>query len=327
MSDFSAIFRRHAGPSGRMTFAAFMRLALYDPAAGYYAAGRPRVGRSPGTDFFTASDSLIFGELVAAACVALLGHRPPADHTFVEIGAEPGGGVLHGVRHPFREAVVLRLGNHLELPPRCVVFSNELFDAQPFHRLVFRAGVWRELGVEAAEDEKCGLREILLPELSAEVQAVRSCLPAAAPEGYQLDLPLAAAGLCGRLAAQPWTGLFIAFDYGKSWEELTTACPAGTARAYFRHAQGNDLLARPGEQDLTCHLCWDWLGEQLARHGFATSVLESQEAFFIRQAAGALAALIAAEAGRFSPRKQSLLQLLHPSHMGRKFQVLRALRD
>ena len=35
---------------------------------------------------------------------------------------------------------------------------------------------------------------------------------------------------------------------------------------------------------------------------------------------------MAAEATRVSPRKLALLQLLHPSHLGQKFQVLHARR-
>ena len=39
-----------------------------------------------------------------------------------------------------------------------------------------------------------------------------------------------------------------------------------------------------------------------------------------------IASASAAEAARFSPRKLALLQLLHPAHMGQKFQVMHALR-
>jgi len=209
---------------------------------------------------------------------------------------------------------------------KCVVFSNELFDAQPFHRFVFRAGAWRELGVALRDNafvevELPGPNPLALSGIEGPAQ-----LPADAPEGYHLDVPLAAAALAAKIAAQPWHGLFLACDYGKSWRELAEHTPAGTARAYFRHSQSNDLLARPGEQDLTCHICWDWLADALARHGFAAPQVESQEAFFVRHAADFLAATAAAEAGRFSAKKLSLLQLLHPAHLGQKFQVLSAWR-
>ena len=63
-------------------------------------------------------------------------------------------------------------------------------------------------------------------------------------EGYLIDAPFAATALAEKIAGQSWTGLFVAFDYGKSWRELIEAAPAGTARAYHRHTQSNDLLAR-----------------------------------------------------------------------------------
>jgi SAM-dependent MidA family methyltransferase len=317
--EFLAIFRAEANPGGVMSFAQFMELALYHPAAGYYRRNGRRVGYGADTDFFTASTSgPLFGELVAAAAEQLLGGRNPRDYTFVEIGAETESGVMAGVRHPFGAINVVQLGQPIELAGRCVVFSNELFDAQPFHRFVFRRGAWRELGVTLQNEN---LVEIELPHATA------APLPASAPEGYIFDAPLAAVALADRIAARPWHGLFLAFDYGKSLRELAESCPAGTARAYQRHTQFNDLLARPGRQDLTCHVCWDWLSNALARHGFAAPDLESQEAFFIHHAASLIAATSATEAAHFSQKKLSLLQLLHPAHLGQKFQVLHARRD
>ena len=199
---------------------------------------------------------------------------------------------------------------------KCVVFSNELFDAQPFRRFEFSSGIWHELGVQLLDGK--------LHEISLEATALTQVLPPNAPEGYHLDLPLASTILAEQITAQPWTGLFVAFDYGKTWRELLEATPAGTARAYHRHTQSNDLLARPGEQDLTCHVCWDWLVDALSKQGFAAPRVESQESFLIRHATEVLAATATAEAGRFSQRKLGLLQLLH--HLGQKFQVLWALR-
>ncbi len=317
-ADFLAAFRLRAGPGGALTFAEFMELALYHPVLGYYRRPRPRVGYGADTDFYTASTSgPVFGELVAAAVTTLLARQDPGAFTFVEIGAEPGRSVLAGVEHPFRSVQPLRLEDPLELRGNCVVFSNELFDAQPFRRFVFRGKSWQELGVTLHDG---ALSETTLP------AAMPADFPPSAPEGYIIDAPLAATALAGRIAAQPWTGLFLAFDYGKSWQELAEATPAGTARAYHRHTQSNHLLAQPGEQDLTCHICWDWLKIALASEGFASPAVESQEAFFIHHAATYIAATTAAEAARFSPKKLSLLQLLHPSHLGQKFQVLQAAR-
>lgn len=317
---FRALFRASADASGVMTFERFMELALYHPQLGYYRRDRSRVGYAPGTDFYTASTSgPVFGELVAAACVSLLGPDVAREHRFIEIGAESPTGVLAGVAHPFVSAEVVQLGEDAALAGRCIVFSNELFDAQPFRRFVFRDGAWREFGVAWRDDT---FSEIELP-LAAPPPAP---LPPAAPDGYVVDAPLAAAALLERLARRSWSGLFVAFDYGKSWTELLSAHPAGTARAYHRHRQSNDLLAQPGEQDLTCHVCWDWLSAALTDHGFDVPTLESQEVFFVRRAADYIARASTEDAAGFSRRKLSLLQLLHPGHLGQKFQVLHALR-
>ncbi|HUR60391.1 MAG TPA: SAM-dependent methyltransferase [Opitutaceae bacterium] len=297
-----------------------MALALYDPAAGYYRSERTRIGYGEGTDFFTATTSgPLFGELVAAACVKLLGPRDPRTFTFVELGVDSGEGIMAGVSHPFGSTRAIRLGEPIALAGACVVFSNELFDAQPFQRFVFRDGAWRELGVRLRGD---ALLETELPAAADDIAR----LPRAAAAGYVIDAPFAAAALAVEITRQPWSGLFVACDYGKSWRELTEATPAGTARAYFRHAQSNQLLAQPGAQDLTCHVCWDWLANALADGGFAPPTLESQEAFLVHHAAELIARISADEAVHLSRRKLALMQLLHPAHLGQKFQVLHASR-
>lgn len=318
---FLAAFRARAGDPGVLSFAEFMDLALYDETVGYYRRAHQRIGYGGATDFFTASTSgPIFGELVSAACVALLEGRPPGDHVFVEIGAESEAGILKDVSHPFAEVRTVRVGEQVRIPPRAIVFSNEVFDAQPLRRFVFRAGEWRERGVALRRGI---LVEVELPgaDVPAELCAVQS--PA---EGYEVDASWAAAQLMSAIAAQPWAGLLLAFDYGKTWRELIEATPQGTARAYYRHTQDNDLLARPGEQDLTGHVCWDWLEASMRVHGFARPQRDSQEAFLVKFAGPAIAAISKADAARFSRRKQALQQLLHPTHLGQKFQVLHGTR-
>src|SRR5690606_10652902 len=116
-------------------------------------------------------------------------------------------GVLHGVSHPFREARTIHLSEPLTVSGECVVFSNELFDAQPCVRIVFRGGHWVEMGVEWRGD---ALVEVELDRPPANAPAT------SATEGYRFDQPLAAAALAEQIAAQSWSGLFVAFDYGKT---------------------------------------------------------------------------------------------------------------
>ncbi|HVW20675.1 MAG TPA: SAM-dependent methyltransferase [Opitutaceae bacterium] len=318
---FLDAFRARSGPAERLSFADFVALALYDPAVGYYRRARARVGAGPDADFVTSTSAgPLFGELVAAAAAALLEGEDPARFAFVEIGAE-GPGLLEGRPHPFASFRAVRAGAEPALAGPCVVFSNELFDAQPFRRFAFRRGAWRELGVALAG---AALAEVELAETA--LPPPLAALPPPA-EGYVIDAPSGAGDLLGRLAAPGWSGLFLACDYGKSWRDLSTATPAGTARAYHRHRQESDLLARPGEQDLTCHVCWDWLEADLAAGGFGSIRLDSQEAFFVRHASTLIERIVGEDAGRVTPRKSALLQLIHPSNFGQKFQVLSGRRS
>jgi len=312
-SQFHEVFAAEPGAAEGVTFARFMELAMYHPRVGYYTRDRRRVGRDKAADFFTATTfNPIFGELVVAATIGLLAP------------AEPGGGVLRDIAHPFAGYRMITYGQPFEFPPRAVVFSNELFDAQPFHRVVHRGPVWRELGV-ALRDGK--LREVEMPDISPELAAWADRLPPAAPEDYHIDLPLRAVPLLERIVGPDWSGLFLAFDYGKTWRELAENIPGGTGRTYSHQKMGGDLLARPGEVDLTCHVCWDWLVDTLQQNRFGEALVESHEVFFTRRATARLAEIVAAEAGKHTLRKRFLLTLLHPGNMGQKFQALHALRS
>jgi len=322
---FHQIFAAEPSALAGVSFARFMELALYHPEAGYYTADRVRVGNEKAADFKTATSvGPVFGELVVAAAARLLAPDTPAEFDFIEIGAEPGGGIFREVAHPFRSYRMIRYGQPYVFTDRCVVFSNELFDAQPFHRVVARGGAWRELGVALRDG---ALAEVELPEPTAELATALPRLPAAAGrEGYIIDLPLRTEPLLDRITGQPWRGLFLAFDYGRTWRALAEEIPGGTACTYYRHKMGNKLLQRPGEQDITCHVCWDWLEDGLRRAGFGEPVTESQESFFVRYAGAALEAITAADAGRTTVRKRAAMHLIHPGNMGQKFQALHALR-
>lgn len=321
---FLACFARRLGTREAMPFAEFMDLALYDPVCGYYRQDRDRVARRPGADFYTAeSFREVFSALIAAATIDLLEGRDPSTFAFVEIGAEPDGGLLPEAMTGFREFRVVRLGEETDLPSRAIVFSNELYDAQPFHRVVRRGGRWIEAGVALREGS---LVWSDLESVSRDLADRIDPLPTDAPEASIIDLPIAAASLLGTQVAGQWEGLLIAADYGKSWAALAEDYPEGTGRAYRNHRQERDLLATPGHQDLTCFICWDWMQAVLEQNRFSTIRVESQEAFFMRHAPGVIGNIIAGPGGPLTPRHSQLKTLLHPGLMGQKFQILHGRR-
>ena len=312
--------------NGFVTFDQFVEIALYNPDFGYYQADRKRVGRDRSTDFFTASSmKQAFGPILLEAGINLLEQSGfnPSDAKWIEIGAEPEAALLEGIANPFLDTQTIRVGEELNLDGPLVVFSNELFDAQPFHSVIHKNGSWRERGVQI-DPQGIGFadREIISPLIQPAVDA----LPKVAPEGYTVDLPLEATNLLDRISQKPWNGAFIAFDYGKTWKALSYDTHQGTARGYRNHQQVPNLLDAIGEQDLTCHICWDWLETVLRQNHFQSIELESQESFVLKRAPSFVKKAFAAGPGFGSQAKNQLRQLIHPSLMGQKFQAISGIR-
>jgi len=311
---------------GPITYCEYIELALYADDCGYYTRNRQRVGRHIDRDFYTA-ESLgeVFAHLVATASQDLLPAGRAETSNFIEIAAEPEAEMLnHLEKSPFAASQVIRPGDAIQASGPVVIFANEWLDALPFHRLIYHDAKWHERGVAMTAEGK--LTDVLLDQISAPVAAAATRLPLEAEEGYQLDLPLAAESALEHLLAQSWHGLLLLFDYGKSWQALLHDCPNGTARTYFQHAQGDDLLEQPGERDITCDICWDPLKDLLQHAGMESVTLESQESFFVQRAQRAAAAIVSDTAGNFSAKRQTLMELIHPAHMGQRFQVLWGIR-
>jgi SAM-dependent MidA family methyltransferase len=317
---------RVACSGGAISYAEYIQHALYADEVGYYTKNRGRVGRHSSRDFYT-SESLgpVFAKLIATAAVDLLPTGLAAKSTFIEIAAEPGAELVsHLEQLPFASSKVIRQGDPIEADGPVILFANEWLDALPFHRLVVKDGVWHERGVTISDQGE--LTEQLLPQLSKPVAQVSARLPDDLGDGYELDLPLAAEAALAELVQQDWTGLILLFDYGKTWTSLCTDCPSGTARTYYHHTQENDLLDRPGEKDITCDVCWDPLTDILKSENFDPVTLESQESFLVQRAHRAAEAIVSQTAGNFSQARQTLMELIHPAHMGQRFQVLWGLR-
>lgn len=322
--------------NGPITYRDYIDCALYHPDCGYYCAERTRVGRTPGTDFYTAESlGAVYAELIVCGAQEILCQDANTEldaefdvsaYTFVEIAAEPNSGIISQLpngTHPFAAAKTLRYGDPLEVSGPVVIFANEWLDALPFHRLRFSKGKWRERGVIWTDN---GLQEVQFDVLSPDVAKEAHRLPKDAPEGYCFDWSLEAEKALSNLLAQNWHGILLLFDYGKSWADLLENCPSGSARTYYRHEIGSDLLKNASEADITCDVCWSPL-QSICKKFCESVVLESQEAFFVQRGHRVAESIVLESAGQFSPRRQTLMELIHPAHMGRKFQVLWAKRN
>ena len=184
-SSLAALIRAEAESRGRLTFAEFMAMALYHPAAGYYTRSG-RVGE--GGDFYTSPAAHpAFGALLCAQLWRMwqwLGC--PSRFTTVELGA--GDGLLARDVCSYADRLSPQFAAALSyvavdvrrpsgpsqpsdqvqpivsdrLPLRGVIgciIANELLDALPFHRFRIIEGALQEVYV--VPDSEGGLAEEL----------------------------------------------------------------------------------------------------------------------------------------------------------------------
>ena len=219
-------------------------------------------------------------------------------------------------------------GSWEELPPdgvHGVIFCNELLDAIPAHRLAWDAANcgWVELGIGIAgskfrwqrmetsgRDWEQELRDAGF-EFSRELLALL-------PEGFVIDFCPSAGDWWRRAASTLKSGRLLTLDYGFTAEQLLAPERSnGTLRAYSRHHAISDVLANPGEQDITAHVNFTHLRIVGERAGLSSEKIVTQAQFLTRVATH--------EWQRNPPTPAELRQfqsLTHPEHLGRAFQVL-----
>lgn len=339
---------------GPLTFAEYMEACLYHPEHGYYA--RPEARRF--ADYYTSVDvHPIFGRLLARQLAEMweaLGR--PAEFTAVEAGAGTGHfaaqildfcertlpdffralryvAVERGAAR--RAALEAALAPHgrafaaAQLPekiPSGCIFSNELLDALPVHRVVQEKGEMLEHYVGIAGE---GLGQVAGRLSSPPVADYFSEQHVILAEGQQAEAGLEACRWIADAAMRLGRGFVLTVDYGHEAAELySPRHMRGTVLAYQNHRATEDLFAAPGEQDLTAHVNFTALetlptlprGIRLARTG-----LVSQTQFLLALGrANEFADLYdqgQSEEERFQARL-GLKTLIHPEGMGEMFKVL-----
>jgi len=204
-----------------------------------------------------------------------------------------------------------------------IIFSNELLDAMPVHRLGWDAKEkkWFEWGVSRNGDtfEWCRLSA-----RSEHVShfTVHEQLFDLLPDGYAVEMSPDAEDWWRSAAQVLAHGRLMAIDYGfTADEQFSPSRVNGTLRAYRRHQVTGDLLADPGEQDLTAHVNFFAIQAVGESAGLRTEIFCPQPQFLTR-----IVEKIFKQSGSFgewSPKQSRQLQTLtHPEHLGRAFRVL-----
>ena len=212
-----------------------------------------------------------------------------------------------------------------------VIFSNELLDAFPVHRFDWDAKEkkWFEWGV-AVDGDKIVWTKIQNPhsalrtqqlELPSSILHLPPSLLAVLPDGYTIETSPAAEDWWRNAAGILERGWLMTLDYGLTADELfSPARPRGTLRAYFRHRISDDVLANPGEQDITAHVNFSAIQNAGEDCGLKTEYFGSQAKFLTEILAAADKTKSLGDWGAKQTRQ--FQTLTHPEHLGRAFRVL-----
>lgn len=316
MTPLEEILRDLIRREGPIPFRRFMELALYHPEHGYYRRGRDPFGRAG--DFYTAEQlQPVYGFLMAAAIEPLwkaLGE--PAEFTVVELGA----GRAEMARAFSRWRYVPVEFGRASLPETIVgvVFANEFFDALPVEEVVCRGGRWRLMRVDWS-----GSRFVWMEGEPAEgaVADYLERFPPPAEEGTLAEVHLEALDWIERIARRLKRGYLVAVDYGYTRREIVLYT-RGTLMSYRRHRASEDVLADPGERDITALVPFSALEEHGAACGLHMLRLERLARFLLDAAGRAdLESFLGEGSGEERLRRRLQLKTLLVS-FGENFRVL-----
>jgi len=307
MSPLGEVLRDRIQSGGPISFRLFMDAALYHPEWGYYT--RPRDPFGVKGDFYTAGQlQPVFGVLIRSLAQQLL---PSAEATVVELGA--GRGEMAPFFSRWRYLPVDVRGGAMAPSFHGLVFANEFFDALPVSLVERRGNHLKEVLVDFAAG-----RFHFTPGPLADSRIatyIAQYLPDLA-DGQRIEVNLAALAALDSIDAHLDHGYLLAIDYGYTAAELIRF-PQGTLMSYRAHRASEDVLAGPGERDITAHVNFTALRSYAESLHWRTVRMESLAQTLLR----------AGEADEFrealgdSPRNRQHLKTLLFS-MGEMFRTL-----
>jgi SAM-dependent MidA family methyltransferase len=203
-----------------------------------------------------------------------------------------------------------------------IIFSNELLDSFPVHRYGWDSEKreWFEWGIAARGGQFIWTRmhKALLDLVP------KHCLDRI-PENFSFEYSPIAERWWNDAAQMLKRGKLLTFDYGfLSQESMLTS--HGTIRGYRKHRQCSNVLAHPGEQDLTAHVNFPALRQAGEIAALQTEALETQGQFLTKLFARAWTD--PSIAGKWNASLTRQFQtLVHPEHLGKRFNVLLQQRN
>ena len=339
---------------GRITFADFMRTALYSRPGGFYASRAREISAHFGT---APMSHPAFGILIARQLDEMwrrLGTPPVFD--LIEVGCGDGslsGSIVEASRKnapAFFQALhciasdyeprrrrssghASNRGGAAEDVPRVsaqglrpfrnvvgCILANELIDNFPVHRFAIEGGRVREIFVTLDGEN---YREVLDEPSSPGIEARLAGLALA--EGYRGEVNLAIEEWTCEIASSLERGFVLTIDYGHETRDLyAPGNNGGTMACFHRHAVHNDPYRNIGEQDITCHVDFTSLVRLGEQHGLARAGYARQREFLTNLGFSSLLDALADQrlsAARTELNRIALMSLVNPDDYG-DFKVL-----
>ena len=333
-----------------------MKAALYDERDGYYSrrdiVRRGRLGDYRTLPEMTPLFAATFARYLSKLFVEL---GSPANWKIMEVGAgfgEFAADVLRTLRlrHPNifaatqylidevtedgRERTRVNLAGFEDkydlfslgdagAPTVGVIFSNELIDAFPVHRIKNCNGVLHSVYVGVDDRDQFTWVETDLDPSIAEYCARANVQ---LDPGHITEINPDADVFVTHAARLLARGYVITVDYGDERQTLLSDSHRrqGTLRAAYHHQISDDVLQQPGSRDLTTTIDWTQLREAGDRAGLSTILHDRLDSFLLAEG---LLDELEAMASNADPVGQAILragarELIVPNGMAASFQVL-----
>ncbi|MEK9719909.1 MAG: SAM-dependent methyltransferase [Quisquiliibacterium sp.] len=348
------IRERIQSADGWIGFDEYMKMALYEPALGYYSGGARKFGRAG--DFVTAPQiSPLFGQCLADQCLQWFEHLPARVIEFGAGGGELAVQLLSELVHQGRgdcEYLIVELSGELrerqrqaiaalgpdfearvrwleQWPERIegVVIGNELVDAMPVQLFRVDGARLLERGVRlegesfAFDDRDAGSA------LAAQIEP--TLLDAWGPrenwpEQYLSEFGAQAKAWISELAGRLVRGAVLLLDYGfPRHEYLHPQRATGTLMCHYRHFAHTDPFVWPGLQDITAHVNFSTLAAAAAGGGLDCLGYCSQARLLMNLGLlDRLGAIAPENLAGYLPNAQAAKRLLSESEMGELFKAI-----
>ena len=197
-----------------------------------------------------------------------------------------------------------------------VVFSNELVDALPVHRIrCEQAQLWEIVVAYEGGQFVERLKSCSSPMLIKYINTHKVSLS----EGQTSELHVEAEGWMNQVARILHRGIVITIDYGHTCSDYYHSDRKdGTFLCYFRHAISTNPYIRVGAQDMTAHVNFSALATTGIANGLNLDGLTTLANWLV----GLRVEELVRDLDQESKEVRAVTHLLNPHGMGKTFKVL-----